>query len=66
MKDNCSGDARPNGNNCALPPIWNNTQGEHHQGSQYGDFDKGFHRQNMRPTAALFQPGRLSGGHGRF
>jgi len=43
MKDNCSGDARPDGNNCAPAPIWNNAQGEYHQGGQYGDFDKGFH-----------------------
>ena len=50
MKDDCSDDARPDGNDCALPPVWNNTKGEYRQNDQQGDFDKGFHRQNMCPT----------------
>ena len=60
MKDKSRHHACPNGNDCASPPIRNNAKGEDHQRGQQGNFDKGFHRQNMRLQPCAFQPPWLS------
>ena len=59
MKDESRHDARPNGNDRAPPPIRNNAKGENRQRGQQGNFDKCFHRQNMRLPSPIFQPLRL-------
>ena len=56
MKDKSRHHACPNGNDCASPPIRNNAKGEDHHRGQQGNFDKGFHRQNMRLQPSAFQP----------
>ena len=60
MKDKSRHHAYPNGNDCASPPIRNNAEGENHQRGQQGNFDKGFHRQNMRLQPSAFQSPWLS------
>src|SRR6476619_7277346 len=56
MKDKSRYHACPNGNDCTSPPIRNNAKGENHQGGQQGNFDKGFHRKNMRLPSSALQP----------
>ena len=56
MKDKSRHHACPNGNDWAYPPIRNNAKGEDRQRGQQGDFDKGFHRQNVRLPSSAFQP----------
>jgi hypothetical protein len=55
MEDESRNDACPNGNDCASRPIRNNAKGENRQRGQQGNFDKCFHRQNMRLSSPVFQ-----------
>lgn len=55
MKDQSRHHTCPDGNDCASPPIRNNAKCQNHQGRQQGDFDKCFHRQNMRLPSPAFQ-----------
>jgi hypothetical protein len=55
MKDKSRRHAGPNGNDSASPPVRNNAKGKNRQRGQQGNFDKGFHRQNMRLPSPVFQ-----------
>ena len=60
MKDQSSNDACPKGNDRTSPPIWNDAQGEKHEGGQYRDFNKSIHCQSMRQESRPFQPNRIN------
>jgi hypothetical protein len=64
MKDECSGDARSNGNDRTRHPVWENAKGDDRDAGQCSDLDEvENHPLNMHGIQAIFQPGRLS--HGR-